>query len=82
VDAETDAEIRENLKKYMGKATVILISHRVTTLMAADNILVLEDGRVTAQGTHEQLAAQPGLYRTICEIQQGGSNKEEAQDAE
>jgi ATP-binding cassette subfamily B protein len=82
VDTETDAEIRENLKKYMGKATVILISHRVTTLMAADQILVLEDGRVTAQGTHEQLAAQPGLYRTICEIQQGKSNSEEAQNAD
>jgi ABC-type multidrug transport system fused ATPase/permease subunit len=42
----------------------------------------LEDGRVTAQGTHEQLAAQPGLYRTICEIQQGKSNSEEAQNAD
>lgn len=71
VDAETDARIRENLKTYMGKATVILISHRITTLMAADNILVLEDGRITAQGTHAALSAKPGLYQTICEIQQG-----------
>jgi ATP-binding cassette subfamily B protein len=76
VDAETDAEIRENLKKYMGHATVILVSHRITTLMAADNILVLEDGRITQQGTHEQLAAQDGLYRTICEIQQGKEGDE------
>lgn len=69
VDAETDALIRENLRRYMGNATVILISHRITTLMAADNILVLEGGHITAQGTHAELAAQPGLYRTICEIQ-------------
>ena len=71
VDAETDALIRQNLKTYMGKATVILISHRITTLMAADQILVLENGRITQRGTHEELAEQPGLYRTICDIQQG-----------
>ena len=71
VDAETDALIRENLKTYMGKATVILISHRITTLMAADQILILEDGVIADRGTHAELAARPGLYRTICEIQQG-----------
>ncbi len=78
VDTETDARIRENLKQYMGKATVILISHRITTLMAADKILVLEDGRVTAEGTHAELAARPGLYRTICGIQQGKEAPEHA----
>lgn len=79
VDAETDAEIRANLKQYMGKATVILISHRITTLMAADQILVLENGTVTQHGTHTELVHEPGLYRTICEIQQG---KELTDDAE
>ena len=79
VDAETDAEIRANLKQYMGKATVILISHRITTLMAADQILVLENGTVTQHGTHTKLVHEPGLYRTICEIQQG---KELTDDAE
>ncbi len=71
VDAQTDAAIRENLKSYMGRATVILISHRITTLMAADQILVLEDGRITQLGTHEELSSQDGLYRTICDIQLG-----------
>lgn len=71
VDAQTDTEIRENLKTYMGKATVILISHRITTLMAADQILVLEDGRITDMGTHKDLSSRPGLYQTICDIQQG-----------
>ena len=71
VDAETDTLIRQNLRTYMGKATVILISHRITTLMEADQILVLEDGRITQCGTHESLSATPGLYQTICNIQQG-----------
>lgn len=71
VDAQTDAAIRENLKSYMGQATVILISHRITTLMAADQIMVLEDGRVTQLGSHRELSAQEGLYRTICDIQLG-----------
>lgn len=79
VDAETDAEIRANLNRYMGKATVILISHRITTLRSADQILVLENGRITQRGTHQQLAAQEGLYRTICEIQEGKEGTEHAE---
>ena len=71
VDAQTDAAIRENLKTYMGKATVILISHRITTLMAADQIMVLENGRITQLGSHTELSGQDGLYRTICDIQLG-----------
>jgi ATP-binding cassette subfamily B protein len=82
VDAQTDAEIRENLKTYMGKATVILISHRITTLMAADQILVLENGRITQHGTHESLSAQPGLYQTICAIQEGKEAVNHGDEAE
>ncbi|MCD8333230.1 MAG: ABC transporter ATP-binding protein, partial [Clostridiales bacterium] len=66
----TDAQIRSNLKKFMGTATVILISHRVTTLMAADQIIVLKDGRIVDSGTHEELIARPGLYRDIYDIQE------------
>lgn len=69
VDAETDERIRRALKEYMGKATVILISHRISTLMEADQIVVLEDGQITDQGTHEELRSRPGLYRRIYEIQ-------------
>ena len=79
VDAETDAAIRANLKQYMGRATVILISHRITTLRSADQILVLENGRITQRGTHEELSGQEGLYRTICQIQEG---KEERCDGQ
>lgn len=69
VDTETDAKIRAALHESTGGATVILISHRVTTLMQADRILVLEDGRVSQLGTHAELTAQPGIYRAICEAQ-------------
>ena len=68
VDAETDAAIREALLKR-DTGTTILISHRISTLRGADNILVLENGRIVQQGSHRELAAQEGLYRRICAIQ-------------
>ncbi|MCD8151227.1 MAG: ABC transporter ATP-binding protein/permease [Clostridiales bacterium] len=71
VDAETDAQIRANLKKYMGSATVILVSHRITTLMSADQILVMQDGKIAESGTHEELITRPGLYQNIYQIQSG-----------
>ncbi len=69
VDLETDARIREALRREKGDATVVLISHRINTLMQADNIMVLEDGRITAMGTHEGLIKQPGLYKRIYDMQ-------------
>ena len=69
VDAETDAKIRSALKEHTARSTVILISHRVTTLMQADRILVLDKGRVADVGTHAQLISRPGIYREIARIQ-------------
>ena len=71
VDTETDAKIRAALEARFGTATVILISHRITTLSKADNILVLDHGRILEQGSHEELRRAGGLYRQICEIQSG-----------
>ena len=68
VDAETDAAIREALLKR-DTGTTILISHRISTLRGADTILVLEGGRIVQRGSHRELAAQEGLYRRICTIQ-------------
>jgi ATP-binding cassette subfamily B protein len=69
VDAETDARIRHQLKKETGSRTVFLISHRISTLMEADEIIVLDHGRLAEQGTHEQLLARNGIYRRIYDLQ-------------
>ena len=69
VDTETDAKIRAALEKRFGSATIILISHRITTLSKADKVLVLDHGAVAQYGTPAELSAQPGLYRQIEEIQ-------------
>jgi ATP-binding cassette, subfamily B, bacterial len=69
VDTETDAQIRAALQKRSSGMTTLIISHRITTLSQADLILVLEDGKITQQGTHEELCKVPGLYRRINNIQ-------------
>ena len=71
VDTETDAKIRAALQKRFGKATVILISHRITTLSKADQILVLDKGRIAERGSHDELKAAGGIYQKIYEIQSG-----------
>lgn len=69
VDTETDNKIRQRLKKEMEDATVIMISHRITSLMQADQILVMDKGRIQQMGTHEELIRQEGPYKDIYEIQ-------------
>lgn len=69
VDAKTDALIREALKTRLDGTTVILIAHRVTTLMQADCIMVLDRGRVAEMGTHRELMEKNGIYRKIYDIQ-------------
>ena len=69
VDTETDAAIRAALRVRRENTATFIISHRIVTLCEADNILVLEQGRLVQQGTHQQLLEQDGLYRRIAEIQ-------------
>jgi ATP-binding cassette subfamily B protein len=69
VDTKTDASIREALKSRRQGTTTFIISHRITTLMEADRIFVLKDGRVVEQGTHEELMDIGGIYRKTYEIQ-------------
>ena len=71
VDTQTDAKIRSGISKRFGKASVILISHRITTLSAADKILVLDRGRIVEEGTHESLKSAGGIYQKIYETQSG-----------
>ena len=69
VDAETDAKIRKALEKRFGSASIILISHRITTLSKADLIIVLDKGRIAEMGTPAELEKAGGLYQKIYEIQ-------------
>lgn len=69
VDTETDASIRAALRHEQKGITTFIISHRITTLSQADLILVLENGRITQQGTHQALCQQEGLYQRINSIQ-------------
>ena len=71
VDTETDAKIRQAIEKRFGKASVILISHRITTLSSADKIIVLDRGRIAEEGTHEELKCGGGIYQKIYETQSG-----------
>ena len=69
VDAETDSRIRAALKEQVKGATVFLVSHRVSTLMHADCIYVMHEGRVEESGTHEELMKKNGRYARICRLQ-------------
>ena len=71
VDTQTDAKIRQAIQQRFGTASVILISHRITTLSAADKIIVLDRGRIVEEGTHERLKQSGGIYQKIYETQNG-----------
>ena len=72
VDTETDAKIRAALKHRVKDAAVIIISHRISTLMQADKILVLKNGTVEVLGSHNELMEREGTYRRIFEMQASG----------
>jgi len=71
LDMETDAKIRESLREDTAGATVILISHRISTLMKADTIMVLEDGQVAEIGSHSELVGMNGIYKRVYDLQSG-----------
>ena len=69
VDAETDNRIRRELAGIAAGATTVIISHRISTLMHADAIIVLDRGRVAESGTHEELMGRDGIYKKIYMLQ-------------
>ena len=69
VDTTTDAEIRASISKIRGKKILIIISHRLSSVMDADKIIVLEKGHIVEEGTHSELLSKNGSYRRIYEIQ-------------
>jgi ATP-binding cassette subfamily B protein len=69
VDMETEAEIRAALDRLMENRTTFIIAHRVQSVMNADQILVLKEGRIVQRGDHDSLVAQDGIYRQIYDLQ-------------
>lgn len=69
VDTNTESMILEALRDRKGRQTTLVIAHRLSTLMSADRILVLDKGRIIQQGTHRNLVEQEGLYRRLWRIQ-------------
>jgi ATP-binding cassette, subfamily B, bacterial len=69
VDTETEAAITDALKALMVGRTSFVIAHRINTVMSADLILVFDKGRIVQRGKHDELLAQPGIYRRIYDVQ-------------
>lgn len=69
VDMETEVQIRQALENLMINRTTFIIAHRIQSIMSADLILVFDQGRIVQTGVHEDLIQQPGIYRSIYEIQ-------------
>jgi ATP-binding cassette subfamily B protein len=69
VDTSTELSILDQVRQQRGKHTVIIIAHRLSTLMHADQIAVMEKGRIVQLGTHDELVAREGLYRRLWQIQ-------------
>ncbi len=70
VDAETERLLQTAIRSVMKSRTTVLIAHRLSTVQQADHIIVLKDGEIVEQGTHEQLAKASGYYRHVLETQQ------------
>ena len=78
VDAKTDEAIRTRLREAAGDATLILIAHRVSTLMQADEIIVLENGKIIERGDHDALMKKNGVYARVAKMQSAqGAGEEE-----
>ena len=72
LDSEVEAAIQENLMQLMQGKTVIAIAHRLSTISALDRLVVIEQGRIVEQGSHQQLANSDGLYSELWKRQSGG----------
>ena len=76
LDSESEALIQDALQTLMQGKTVIVIAHRLSTIMKMDRIVVIEDGRIVAEGSHRDLLTQGGLYQKLWNIQAGGFQDE------
>jgi len=76
VDTKTDAMIRQGFKTYIPETTKIIIAQRIASVMDADMILVMDNGCITAKGTHSELLQSSAIYREIYEQQVGGADND------
>ena len=74
LDMKTDRQLRQNLKESIGDATMSIVAQRISSILNADRILVIDDGRIIGNGTHKELLESCSLYREIAEIQLGKEN--------
>ena len=73
VDTATDAKIRKSFREEIPGVTKLIIAQRVASVMDADRIIVLDDGRISGIGTHDELLKNNAIYREVYESQTGGS---------
>jgi len=73
VDTATDSKIRQALRENLKDTTKIIIAQRITSVSDADKIIVMDDGKINAIGTHEELLATNSIYREVYESQQKGA---------
>lgn len=74
LDIKTDRQLRQNLKESIGDASMIIVAQRISSILNADRILVIDDGRIIGNGTHKELLESCSLYKEIAEIQLGKEN--------
>ena len=72
LDSEVEAAIQENLFELMEGKTVIAIAHRLSTISAMDRLIVLDQGNILEEGTHDELVEQGGVYSDLWSRQSGG----------